>query len=59
MKNAMAHRTSYGYEYKGKCIRKKSYSMLNVIWWVVDGKEFNTLKEAKEYIDNLTSEQKG
>lgn len=49
----VAHKTVYGYEYKGKCIKKKTYSMFNVTWWVVDGKEFNTLKEAKQYIDSL------
>jgi hypothetical protein len=57
MKKESAHRTSYGYNYKGKCIVKKTYSMYNVTWWKIDGKTFNTLKEAKEYIDKLTSEQ--
>lgn len=48
-----AHKRTYGYEYKGKSIRKKTYSMYNVTWWVVESKTFNTLKEAKEYIDSL------
>jgi hypothetical protein len=55
MKKESAHRTTYGYEYKGKCIVKKIF--WEMTYWKVDGKEFNTLKEAKEYIDNLTSEQ--
>jgi surface antigen len=57
MKKESAKRTTYGYFYKGKSISKKSYSMYNCTWWVVNGELFNTLKEAKEYIDNLTSEQ--
>ena len=57
MKKESAHRTSAGYSYKGKAIRKKTYAMYNCTWWMVDDKSFNTLKEAKEYIDNLTSEQ--
>lgn len=51
MKKESARRTAYGYEYKGKCIKKKTYSMFNVTWWIVDDKSFNTLKEAKEHID--------
>lgn len=54
MKKATAHRTTYGYEYRGKCIRKKIF--WEMTYWRVDDKEFTTLKDAKEYIDNMTAE---
>lgn len=58
MKKATAHRTAYGYEYKGKSIHKKTlWADMGVVFWKVDGKEFSTLKAAKEYIDSITSEQ--
>jgi hypothetical protein len=52
MKRETAHRTAYGYEYKGKCIRKHIF--WEMVYWRVDDKEFNTLKEAKAYIDEIT-----
>jgi hypothetical protein len=51
MKKATARRTAYGYEYKGKCIRKRIFCEMT--YWRVDDKEFNSLKSAKEYIDGL------
>ena len=44
------------YVYKGKSITKYSYSIFNVYWWVVDGKKFNTLKDARAYIDSITKD---
>jgi hypothetical protein len=57
MKKEVAHRTAYGYEYKGKCIRKRTF--WEMTYWRVDDKEFTTLKAAKEYIDSLTSQKGG
>lgn len=51
MKKATAHRTTYGYEYRGKCIRKRTF--WEMIYWRVDDKKFNTLREAKAYIDEI------
>lgn len=53
MKKETMKKNTAGYIYKGKQITKKTYSMYNVTWWVVDGKTHNTLKEARAYIDNI------
>jgi hypothetical protein len=55
MKKATAHRTTYGYEYRGKSIVKKVYwADRGVYYWYVGKESFITLKEAKEYIDEIT-----
>ena len=61
MKKESAHRTTGGYEYKGIGIRKETFwADRGIVSWKIYDKEtkkyreFSTLKEAKEYIDQIT-----
>ena len=57
MKKEHAHRTAYGYIYKGKSIVKKVYwADRGVYYWYVGKESFVRLTEAKEYIDKITEE---